>query len=286
MQYRLKTFKQRGLGMKIKTTIIILLNICFVLAIWSYSKSFTTDPENIIQKEMEEFLKTARIIPDKKGVGGRTESWTVTLYDGKTKMRGFAKFTDRQRPYTLPDSYKYGIATYELNKLLDLNLVPPIVEREIRGRKASLMPLLVGVISERSRRRQNIEPPDLESFQNTMDELKVFENLIYSSALCEEGGDDLKDLLIAVQRDWKVWRVDLSQAFAPIPELIQYCEFTRCSKKLFRNLLKLDDKVVKVKLKNYLNDEEMSALLERKKLIIEKIKQLIKEKGEEVVLFS
>lgn len=272
--------------MKIKTTIIILLYICFVLAIWSYSKSFTTDPENLTQKEIEEFLKTARIIPDQKGVGGRTESWTVTLYDGKTKMRGFAKFTDRQRPYTLPDSYKYGIATYELNKLLDLNLVPPIVEREIGSRRASLMPLLVGVIDERSRRRQNIEPPDLESFQNTMDELKVFENLIYSSALCEEGGDDLKDLLIAVQRDWKVWRVDLSQAFAPIPELIQYCEFTRCSKKLFRNLLKLDDKVVKAKLKNYLNDEEMSALLERKKLIIEKIKQLIKEKGEESVLFS
>ena len=119
-----------------------------------------------------------------------------------------------------------------------------------------------------------------------MDELKVFENLIYSSALCEEGGDDLKDLLIAYQKDWKVWRVDLSQAFAPIPELIQYCEFTRCSKKLFQNLLKLDDKVVKAKLKNYLNDEEMSALLERKKLIIERIKQLIKEKGEEAVLFS
>lgn len=272
--------------MKTKTILAILLFICFVFAAWSYSKSFTTDPQNLTQKEMEKFLKTARIIPDQKGVGGRTESWAVTLYDGKTRMRGFAKFTDRQRPYTLPDSYKYGIATYELNKLLELNLVPPIVEREIRGRKASLMPLLVGVIDERSRRRQNIEPPDLESFQNTMDELKVFENLVYSSALCEEGGDNLKDLLIAYKRDWKVWRVDLSQAFAPIPEMIQYCEFTRCSKKLFQNLLKLDDKVVKAKLKNYLNDEEMSALLERKKLIIEKIKQLIKEKGEEAVLFS
>jgi len=116
--------------------------------------------------------------------------------------------------------------------------------------------------------------------------LKVFENLIYSSALCEEGGDDLNDLLIAYKKDWKVWRVDLSEAFAPIPELIQFCEFTRCSRKLYKNLLKLDDEVIKAKLEHYLNDEEMSALLERKKLIVEKIKQLIKEKGEESVLFS
>lgn len=272
--------------MKIKTIKIHLFLICLVFSIWSYSKSFTADTENPTQKEMEKFLKTARITPEQKGVGGRTESWSVILYDGKTKMRGFAKFTDRHRPYTLPDSYKYGIAAFELNKLLGLDLVPPMVEREIEGRKASLMPLLEGVISERSRRRRNIEPPDLESFQNAMDELKVFENLVYSSALCEEGGDDLGDLLIMFKKNWKAWRVDLSQAFSPIPELIQYCEFTRCSKKLFGNLLKLDDKNIKAKLKKYLNEDEMSALLERKKLIIERIKQLIKEKGEESVLFS
>jgi hypothetical protein len=271
--------------MKIKAILAILFFFSSVFVIWSFGKPLPTDTENLTQKEMENFLKTARIIPDQKGVGGRTESWSVTIYDGKTKMRGFAKFTDRHRPHPVPDSYKYGIATYELNKLLDLDFIPPIVEREIEGRKASLMPLFEGVINERSRRRQKLKPPDLKSFENTMDELKVFENLIYSSALCEEGGDDLNDLLIAYKKDWKVWRVDLSEAFAPIPELIQFCEFTRCSRKLYKNLLKLDDEVIKAKLEHYLNDEEMSALLERKKLIVEKIKQLIKEKGEDSVLF-
>lgn len=272
--------------MKTKTIIITLFFIGFFFSLWSYSKPLTVDPENLTQNEMEKFLKTARVIPDKKGVGGRTESWSVTLYDGKITMRGFAKFTDLPRPSTIPDSYRYGIAAYELNKLLDLDLVPPTVEREIRGRKASLMPVIEGAIKERDRRRRNIEPPDPESFENTMAELKVFENLVYSSALCEEGGDDLGDLLVAYRRDWKVWRVDLSQAFSPISELIQYCEFTRCSKKLFKNLQKLDDETVKAYLNKYLNENEMSALLERKKLIIEKIIQLIKEKGEDSVLFS
>jgi len=60
----------------------------------------------------------------------------------------------------------------------------------------------------------------------------------------------------------------------------------RCSKKLYQNLLKLDDKVLKAKLKHYLNEEEITALLKRKQIIIEEIKQLIDEKGEESVLFS
>jgi hypothetical protein len=37
--------------------------------------------------------------------------------------------------------------------------------------------------------------------------------------------------------------------------------------------------------KKYLNKEEIKAVLKRKKLIIEKIEALIKEKGEEKVLF-
>jgi hypothetical protein len=87
------------------------------------------------------------------------------------------------------------------------------------------------------------------------------------------------------KEDWKVWRVDFSEAFAPSPELIPGCEITCCSKKLFQRLIDLDDNVIKANLKHYLNDRDMSMLLKRKKLIVEKIKQLIAEKGEEAVIF-
>ena len=90
----------------------------------------------------------------------------------------------------------------------------------------------------------------------------------------------MDDILIMDKEDWKVWRVDFSEAFALSPELIPGCEITGCSKKLCQNLIKLEDKLIKTKLKHYLNDEEMSMLLKRKKLIIEKIKKLIAEKGE------
>ena len=87
------------------------------------------------------------------------------------------------------------------------------------------------------------------------------------------------------KEDWKVCCIDFSEAFAPRSELIPDCPITRCSRKLYQNLMKLDDNEVKAKLKPYLNDEEIKALLQRKKAIINRIKQLIQEKGEEAVLF-
>jgi len=269
-----------------KKALVIIFFACFIFGSWSHWKSQTANQKNIKQKELEDYLRTAKTVQIQKGSGGRSEAWLVNLDDGKIKRRGFFKLTNNTRPHQMPDSYKYGIAAYELDKLLDLNLVPPVLEREIEGRKGSLMLFLEGAIREEDRRRRKIEPPDTESFKNTMEELNVFENLTYSSALCQVGGDDLGDILIMYQEDWKVWRVDLGQAFAPSLELIPGCEITRCSKKLYQNLIKLKDKIVKAKLKKYLNKNELNALLKRKKIIIENIKQLIAEQGEESVLFS
>ena len=270
--------------MKIKTILTILFLICFTYGIWGLCKSLTANQENTKQKDLEEYLKTAKIGTDKQQAGRRAEAWVVNLDDGKIKRRGFFKVTDRHRPHHLPDCYKYLIASYELDKLLDLNLIPPVVEREIEGRKGSLQIFLKGGLKEAERRIKKIKPPDPESLENTLEELTVFENLTYSSSFCDQ--KDLGDILIMHKEDWKVWRVDFSEAFAPSPELIPGCKITRCSKKLYQNLIKLDDKVLKAKLKPYLNEEEISMLLKRKQIIIEKIKQLIDEKGEESVLFS
>jgi len=247
------------------------------------SKSQAVTQENTKQKELENYLRTAKIV-SKRRAGGRGENWVISLNDGKIARHGFFKLLNQTRPTLIADSYKYGIAAYEMDKLLDLNLVPPVVEREIEGRKGSLQIFIEDNINESVRRMRNIKPPDLEKFKNTLEDLSVFENLTYSPSFC--GERELADILIMDKKDWKVWRVDFSEAFAPSPELIPGCEITGCSKKLCQNLIKLEDKVIKTKLKHYLNDEEIGMLLKRKKLIIEKIKKLIAEEGKESVLLS
>ncbi len=269
--------------MKNKKVLAIIIFAFLFSGNWFQSKSQALTHENVKQKELENYLRTAKVV-SKRRTGGRGENWIISLDDGKTARRGFFKLINRSRPAIITDSYKYGIAAYELDKLLDLNLVPTVVEREIEGRKGSLQIFIDGALEESNRRMKNIEPPDPTRFKNTLEDLSVFENLTYSPSFC--GERELDDILIMDKEDWKVWRVDFSEAFTLSPELIPGCEITRCSKKLYQHLIKLEDKVIKAKLKHYLNDEEMSMLLKRKRLIIEKIKKLIAEKGEESVLFS
>jgi len=266
--------------MKIKISFEILFFIGFLFGSLNYAKFPSTAQENLELNKMENYLKTARIVTvEKSTVGGRTAPWIISLDDGKTRLRAIFKHVNRRRPSILPDSYNYELAGYELGKLLDLDFVPPVVEREINGLNGSLQILVENTMTENYRERRNIEPPDQKTFENALEEIKVFENLVYDECL------DRDDILIQ-KSDWKVWRVDFSEAFSPTLELIPGCEIKRCPKKLYNNLQKLDEKVIESRLKSYLNDEEIRTIVKRKNLIIEKIKKLIEEKGEEAVLFS
>jgi hypothetical protein len=241
-------------------------------------------PRESIEEEtkktpQEYYLLRAKIVAvEKDTVPGRTGAWKVTLDDGTTRKRAFFKHVHRNRPTLLPDSYSYEIAAYELDKLLDLQRIPPAVAREIDGVKGSLQLRIENCFPLDEQRIKKIRPPNSKTFENDLEEINVFENLTY----CER--KELDDILIN-KKDWKVWRLDFSEAFSPTPKLISGQNIVRCSKKLFNNLQKLKNEAIKEELKSYINEEEISALIKRKNLIIETIKNLIEEKGEDSVLF-
>lgn len=237
--------------------------------------------QNWDHEALENFLKTAEIISiDKETETGRTALWRLTLDDGKIQRKAFFKHLNRPRPSFLADSYKYEIAAYKLNKLLHLNLVPPTVEREINGIKGSTQLFLEGWITESTRKRKQIQPPDPEHFNNILEVINVFENLVY-----DENCFDSDDTLINTD-EWKICRVDFSMAFNPVSALISGCRISKCSDELYNNLLQLNESQVKDYLKDYLNAQEIEALFQRRKIILGKIEKLIKEKGEKSVLFN
>ncbi len=215
---------------------------------------------------------------DRGAVGGRTEPWLVTLRDGELTYRAIFKYIDIRWPKPAPDSYKYELAAYELSKLLGVQFVPPVVAREIEGRKGSLQIFLEDCISERDRLRQKLEPPDPAAFSDAKQDIKILENLTEDKCL------DIKDMWVHME-SWRICRVDFSEAFFPTAELLPNCEFNRCSRRLYQGLLALDDQTMTSSLNAYLNTEEIEALAKRKNVIIEKIKKLIETKGEEAVLF-
>ena len=237
-------------------------------------------PEDMSREELEYFLKNAAVVDVNKGaVPGRTGAWKINLDNGEVRRSAMFKVVDETRPERLPDSYKYELAAYALDKLLGFEKIPPMTEREIEGTKGSLQIRVENCFGLDEQQRKNITPPDSQAFVNALEEINVFENLVYNDR------KELDDILIQ-EESWKIFRVDFSEAFSPIPNLIPEQKITRCSKTLFQNLQELPDKVIKARLEIYLNDEEMSALLSRKALIIKTLKKLIEDKGEGAVLFS
>jgi hypothetical protein len=236
-------------------------------------------PGEISREDEERYLLTAAVVEYRReAIPGRTAPGRVNLDDGEFKRQAMFKIVDVTRPESLPDSYKYELAAYALDKLLGFGKIPPMVEREIENTKGSLQIRVEDCTALDDLQRKRTTPPDPQAFSNALEEINFFENLVYKER------DELDDILIH-EETWRIFRVDFSQAFEPSPDLIPEQEITRCSKALFQNLQKLSDEVIKARLKDYLNDEEMSALLTRKSLIIQTLKKLIEEKGEAAVLF-
>jgi hypothetical protein len=236
-------------------------------------------PEDESREDMEYYLANAAVIGyHREAVPGRTAADNVDLDDGETRRRAMFKTVDTRRPTQIPDSYKYELAAYALDKLLGFEKIPPMMEREIESTKGSLQIFVQNCFGLDKQQRENLTPPDSQAFVNALEEINVFENLVYNER------NELDDILIQ-KESWKIFRVDFSEAFLPIPDLIPEQKITRCSKTLFQNLQKLSDEVIKARLKNYLNDDEMSALFRRKALIIKTLKKLIEEKGKRAVLF-
>ena len=227
----------------------------------------------------EEMLRTAPIITVAKNEStGRTNSWKVYLNDGEKAFRAIFKYIHRPRPRPLPSSYQYELAAYALNKLYGLDLVPATIEREVDGLKGSLQCFCEGVMSEASRLRKKITPPEGINLEDAFAEVGLFENLTNNPR------EDASDILVNTS-DWKVWRVDFSEAFAPDTVRLTASPFARCSRKLYAKLLEVSDETLRNTLQPNLNSEEIEALLVRKKLIVDWLGALIRDKGESAVLF-
>jgi hypothetical protein len=230
-------------------------------------------------QDIEGFLKTAAILAVRKDtLAGRTAPWQIKLEDNGVTRRAVFKYIDRPRPDPIPDSCRYEIAAYKLSVYLGLSFVPPVVGREIEGLSGSLQLFVEDAIREREIREKHLRPPDAKTFDQDMDNLKVFENLVYESCTNEE------DTLIR-RADWKVFRVDFNQAFEPKNETVRGCEIQRCSRRLYGKLNGWNDAEVAALLSPYLNEEETRALMARKNLILWTIRHLVQTKGEGAVLF-
>jgi hypothetical protein len=216
--------------------------------------------------EWEAFLRGADVIsvtPDENA--GRSEPWMVILADGDNRCKSLFKHVDRSRPTALPDSYRYELAAYRLDRLLDLGMVPPTVERVIEDVHGSLQLFIEGCMSLDTVSSETDRETLEDEFKSKMPDMIVFEIL----TACERSDEDV----LLHPESGRICRVDFSQAFNPRPDFSPGRDMQGCSEKLARNLRRVDEASIRAAVQDYLNPEEIAALLERRGRLLERMER-------------
>ncbi len=232
-------------------------------------------------EEVEDYLRTAETVFHLPGGAGRTDPWKVRLDLAGTARWAQFKHVDRPRPAALPDSYRYELAAYALDRYLGLGFVPPVVERTINDYNGSLQIFVDGAIRESERKRRDLDLERPEAFERAMADLKVFLNLVRDR--CDAERD--RDILIQNGTE-KVFGVDFSQAFDPKADLVPGCDILRCSRDLYGKLRRWDPDAIDRIVGRLLNGDEVRALHARAGAIVGAIRDRIRLKGESAVLFD
>lgn len=260
---------------------IIGASICLAAAISLNATHLTND-------QIEAFLRDARIIGTKKLTMGVTNSSKASMDDGVMQHDAHVQTIDefkqkfetvRGTEINFRDSYKYNVAAYELAKMLDLNMVPPSIERKASGAMAAVTWWVDdAAMTELTRYKEKLSAPDSTDWNKQMNNVRVFDQLIYNT------DRNLGNLVIT--KDWKIWMIDHTRAF----RMAKNCPNTKLMRQVDRNLLQslrnLNKEDLTARLNKYLTRMEIEGILARRDQIVSFFDQQIAANGEPAILFE
>jgi hypothetical protein len=237
-----------------------------------------------------EALRTARVISREKvgrGVAGverlllehedlrfHAAFRSVDVIARKTAPRGIEKPTKKYR-----DAAIFESAAYELSELLGIGRVPPVVERSIDGQDGTVQIWMENIRPEVELIQDDLlHPPDVLRWMQQKQIMYVFDNLIANS--------DRNQGNLLIDRSWNIWLIDHTRAFKRSSKLIYRDKLTHCETGLWRSLREVDDKTLRQRLEPYLESQEVTKLLARRRTLIRHIQSLIKKRGAREVLFD
>ena len=236
----------------------------------------------------EEFLMKANVLRTKGLNMGITNSLKAYMSDGTMEHDAHIQSIDEYKTrfegvngseINFRDSYKFNVAAYRLAKMLDLDMVPPSVERKVAG-KTSAVTWWVddAVMTELDRKKTKQEPPDRNSWNKQMNTVHIFDELIYNV------DRNLGNLVIT--RDWNVWMIDHTRAFRLHKNCPKLANMKQIDRSLLDNLKKLTREMLKHQLGEYLRMPEIDAVLARRDVIVKHFENRLAQTGEATVLYE
>jgi hypothetical protein len=267
--------------------------MCFVFVIllgFQFQAAAQLTPEEVSSRpKWEEFLKTAEIVRSEDIPEGVTKPIRLFLKKDEIEASGAWKMIKGRRQGVL-EGWRFEIAAYEMDKLLGLNMVPTTVERIFRGKKGSLQFWMTFEMSELDRMEQSLAIPSTKANNFTKRKylMLAFDSLIANEDRTQEN--------ICYTKDWRLILIDHSQSFRSSGKhrknlvygekgIKQKSPFSRLPRVFVEKIKALSFDSIENVVGSYLNDKEIEAILARKELLLTEIDEMIKEKGEEQVLY-
>lgn len=148
------------------------------------------------------------------------------------------------------ESYKSEIAAYELDKLLQLGMVPPTVEKRWKGELGAAV-LWLGPV----RPWKEVEhQPKPERWSKQAVQMKMFDNLIAN--IDRNAGN------LLVDGEWNLFLIDHSRAFITDQKLVS--PMTRIDPVLWERMLSLDEATALPVLEKWIGRGAVRAMLKRR----------------------
>lgn len=169
------------------------------------------------------------------------------------------------------ESYQSEIAAYELDKPLNMDMVPVTVARTYEGRPASAQLWVNDAVYRKTLREQNQQAPNVSDWARQVNRWRVFDNLI-ANIDRNEG-----NLLVLRSPDWHLVLIDHSRAFTTTTRMV--FEMPQIDRPFYERLKALDAKTLDARLGKLVLDGSRS-ILRRRDIIVAQLEKLAAAKGE------
>ncbi len=227
------------------------------------------------EAEIETFLAEAKILKMDAVPIGVTKPQRATLEPGGPVGRFAWKALRPGYSKGFMESYKSEIAAYKMDRMLELNMVPPIVERKIDGQSGAAV-MWIENTKPWSVEKPPQGPEPKWSIQLT--KMKMLDLLIAN--IDRNQGNLIYD------NDWHLFLIDHSRAFISKRDLKGIAPLGRVDRALWNKMQALTLESLEAGLGEWVSTNDKKAILIRRDKMAEVIKDLIAKRGEASVFYD
>lgn len=226
--------------------------------------------------EYEDFLKNTAVARMENIPVGVTKPVRCYFAPGSLAESMAFKSIKPGRQTGFWESYKSEMAAYELDKLLDLQMIPPTVEKRVKNDLGAAILWVAPVQSFKQMGGPPTPPPvHFDSWNRQVAKAKMFDNLINNK------DPNLGNWL--VDPAWNLILIDHTRAFAPGKDMVH--KMNRIEKGLWERMLALEAASLKPVLDPYLDGGQIKDILDRRDRMKKEIDKMVAERGEANVFF-